>query len=161
MEPRIPPKFVPTLTEVVAFDEGAEGSQSEAGPDTESLPQDELLTQTRTTSTGWADLGDDLPAHKAGGDLPPEIQPEMSQEVTKAPAMHLPAGFEDEMAQRVLQRVQVALQAQLEEAIEGLVRQHTQAMLAPLSEKIEAVVRDSVMDAVQQELKACQPATGR
>ncbi|MGE8319526.1 MAG: hypothetical protein ACN6O3_12335 [Comamonas sp.] len=150
MEPRIPPKFVPTLTEVVAFDEGAEGDEPEAALGASSLPADEALAQTRTSRAGWAEPAE-VPAPLAAEDLQPNMPP--AQEEQAPAAINLAEDFEGQLTQRVLQRVQAALQAQLAGAIEDLVRQHTQAMLAPLSEKIEAVVRDTVGDAVQQELK--------
>ncbi|GAB2484301.1 hypothetical protein GCM10027082_39080 [Comamonas humi] len=150
MEPRIPPKFVPTLTEVVAFDEGAEGDEPEASMGASSLPPDEALAQTRTSRAGWAEPAE-APAPPAAEDFQPNMPP--AQEEQAPAAINLAEDFEAQLTQRVLQRVQAALQAQLAGAIEDLVRQHTQAMLAPLSEKIEAVVRDTVGDAVQQELK--------
>ena len=121
MEPRIPPRFVPTLTEVVALDADAEGLPP-PGP------------QARRVS---ADFSPDAP---------------QVADIYTPDAINFESDFAADMACRVLQHVQAPLQAQLAQAVEDLVRQHAQAMLAPLSEKIATVVRDAVAQAVRQEL---------
>ncbi|MES2423101.1 MAG: hypothetical protein V4562_01620 [Pseudomonadota bacterium] len=92
--PRVPPRFVPTLTEVVEQPAGAEGS---------------------TFQARWADL-------------------------------------EEPLVQRILQRVDVALERRVREVMAQVVREQTQAMLPRLRDEIEAVVRQAINDAVAQEL---------
>lgn len=95
--PRQPPRFVPTLTEVV---------QSNVAP------------------------------------------------VTSATAPHSFAheALEDEIIHRVMQRVDLSLERRLREAVAAMVLQQTQSLVPRLREEIEFVVRQSVSDAVADEL---------
>jgi len=92
MATRTPPKFVPTLTEVVRS--GAAASRSEPG---------------------------------------------MTQE---------------QLVQRVMQRVDLALERKLREAIAATVLEQTRALGPILREEIEHVVRDSVAQAFADEIAA-------
>jgi hypothetical protein len=93
--PRVPPRFVPTLTEVVEQPLGTDGGG--------------------TFQARWADL-------------------------------------EEPLVQRILQRVDVALERRVREVLAQVVREQTQAMLPRLRDEIEAVVRQAINDAVAQEL---------
>ena len=67
----------------------------------------------------------------------------------------VPAVTSDEaqalMVQRVLQRTDLMIERRLHEAIEQLMLEHTQAMMPRLREEIELVVRESVVQAFEQE----------
>ena len=147
MEPRIPPKFVPTLTEVVAFDEDVQEHIPSAAQQASAPWRPEPHLEA---SAGWVDTIDADPARGMGGGLSANLT--QADGKSASADTHWPAGFEEDVAQRVLQRVQVTLHAQLARAVDDVIRHHTQAMLAPLSEKVEAVVRDTVAQAVQQQL---------
>jgi len=56
--------------------------------------------------------------------------------------------------QRVLQHVSVTLEKRLHEATERLVRTHVQALMPPLLDEIERVVRESVFEALEREKPA-------
>ncbi|MFC5523033.1 hypothetical protein [Polaromonas jejuensis] len=99
--PPFPPRFVPTLTEVVR----------PAPPPSSSAPV----------------LGK-----------------------TEAPAA-LPAELEEQMVQRVLQRIDLVLERRLREAVGELILAHTQTLAPRLREEIELVVRQSVSQAFAQE----------
>lgn len=94
-----PPRFVPTLTDVVA-------------------PDSLLLREIAT------------------------------QEVNSAALSQL----EDQMVHRVMQRVNLVLERRLREAVGQLILAHTQALGPRLRDEIEMVVRESVSQAVAQEL---------
>jgi hypothetical protein len=60
--------------------------------------------------------------------------------------------LEDQIVHRVMQRVDLMLERRLREAVSQVILSHTQAMGPRLREEIELVVRESVMQAVAQEL---------
>ncbi len=64
----------------------------------------------------------------------------------------LDSQFEDQMVHRVMQRVDLVLERRLREAVGQLILTHTQALGPRLREEIELVVRESVSQAVAQEL---------
>lgn len=100
--PPVPPRFVPTLTEVVR-------------PSAAPTPE-------------------------------PSLRLPLQQGV-------LPAGavLEEQLVRRVLQRVDIALDRRLREAIGQLILAHTQTLASDLREEIEQVVRQSVRQAFEQE----------
>lgn len=93
-----PPRFVPTLTEVVQ-------------PTTAPVPTADI------TSSAVFDLAD----------------------------------LEEQLVQRILQRVDLVLERRLREAVGQLILEHTERLTPPLREKIESVVRLSVSHAFAQE----------
>jgi ABC-type iron transport system FetAB permease component len=60
--------------------------------------------------------------------------------------------LEDQIVHRVMQRVDLVLERRLREAIAQVILSHTQALGQRLREEIELVVRESVSQAVAQEL---------
>ncbi len=103
----VPPRFVPTLTEVVR------------------------LTPTPSATN-----------HSAGHPMA---------------AAAMPAELQEQMVQRVLQRVDMMLDRRLREAAGRLILEHTETLGPRLREEIEVVVRQSVGQAFEQEL--LPPAT--
>ena len=99
--PRQPPRYVPTLTEVV---------QSNVVPVTSATPPLALVQEA----------------------------------------------LEDQIIHRVMQRVDLSLERRLREAVAAMVLQQTQSMVPRLREEIEFVVRQSVSDAVADELATRQ-----
>ncbi len=110
--PRVPPRFVPTLTEIVEVPDP---------PSTHAPPPDaEPVLVTNPLS---ADL---------------------------APA--LPDGFEEVVVHRVMQRVDVLLEQRLRLAVAQVTEEQTRSLVPRLREEVESVVRQSVYEAVAQEL---------
>lgn len=70
---------------------------------------------------------------------------------------HNAVQLEDQIVHRVMQRVDLVLERRLREAVAQLILSHTQALGPRLREEIELVVRESVSQAVAQEL----PLTGQ
>lgn len=60
--------------------------------------------------------------------------------------------LEDQIVHRVMQRVDLVLERRLREAVAQVILTHTQALGPRLREEIEWVVRESVSQAVAQEL---------
>ena len=114
---RQPPRFVPTLTEVVVPVEfstpAAAAAKSQAHPATDVPP---------------------LPVERATADAVVE-----------------------QMTAQLMQRVDVLLQERLRYALSEIVQLQSQTLVAQLLGDIESVVRQSVVDAVAQELE--QPAS--
>lgn len=67
-------------------------------------------------------------------------------------------GLEDDLVHRLMQRVDVALEQQLHDAVASMVLQHTHALVPRLREEVEFVVRQAVAQAVAAELAARPPA---
>lgn len=110
MASRTPPRFVPTLTEVV---------------------------------------------HSG----PAPLAPAATTPAAPAPAMAWPQS-QEQLAQRVLQRVDLVLERRVREAIAGAVLEQTQALVPLLRERLDTVVRELVAQAVAEEIAARQRAGG-
>lgn len=109
MNTPVPPRFVPTLTEVVKL----------------------------------------APLSGAGPAVPP---------VGNSAVSGTPAILEEQMVQRVMRRVDLVLERRLREVIGQLILEHTQSLAPRLREEIEAVVRESMIQAFAHE---ASPASGR
>lgn len=62
------------------------------------------------------------------------------------------AGYEELLAQRVLQRVDQLLAPRLQNVMSQLILEHTQALVPRLRQEVELVVRESVAQALEQEV---------
>ncbi|MDB5751615.1 MAG: hypothetical protein JWP65_2036 [Ramlibacter sp.] len=91
---------------------------------------------------------------------PPRFVPTLTEVVQGAPASSaaLPTVSHEQIAQRVLQRVDLALDGRVREAIATVVLEQTNALGPLLRERLEAVVREVVAAAVAEELQARQRA---
>lgn len=80
------------------------------------------------------------------------VQPVVQQasSVVTGPVSH--EALEDQIIHRVMQRIDLSLERRLTEAVAAMVLQQTQALVPRLREEIEFVVRQSVSDAVADEL---------
>ena len=94
--------------------------------------------------------------------VPPRFVPTLTEVVLPTPAaapvgaMPAAAGvpsadLEEQLVQRVLQRVDLMLERRLRESVGQLILEHTQSLAPRLREEIEHVVRDSVSQAFEQE----------
>jgi hypothetical protein len=79
---------------------------------------------------------------------PSPAPPQFSQDAYAQPDARL----EEQIVQRVMQRVDLVLERRLREALGQLILSHTQSLGPRLREEIELVVRESVSQAVAQEL---------
>ena len=88
---------------------------------------------------------------------PPRYVPTLTEVVQPAAAPEDGPGvsleqLQEQVIHRVMQRVDLSLERRLREAIATLVLEHTRNLGPLLREEIELVVRQSVSDAVAQEL---------
>ncbi len=97
---------------------------------------------------------------------PPRFVPTLTEVVQSKPvpvAPVTPQGFistehlEDQIIHRVMQRIDLSLERRLHDAVAAMVLQQTQSLVPRLREEIEFVVRQSVSDAVADELATRSP----
>lgn len=97
---------------------------------------------------------------------PPRFVPTLTEVVHSAPAPLtpaapvLPALNQDQLAQRVLQRVELVLDRRLREAVATVVLEQTSALTPLLRERLHEVVREIVAEAVAEEIQARQRNAG-
>jgi hypothetical protein len=89
---------------------------------------------------------------------PPRFVPTLTEVVQSGPVplSPVPAISQDQLAQRVLQRVDLALERRLRETIATVILEQTAALTPVLRERIETLVRDLVAQAVAEEIEARQ-----
>lgn len=100
---------------------------------------------------------------------PPRFVPTLTEVVGGAapvapavPAAETPPALSHEqLAQRVLQRLDLTLDRKVREAISTVVLEQTSALAPLLRERLEAVVRQAVAQAVAEELRARQRTGAR
>jgi len=122
LTPRKPPRFVPTLTDVVHLPEAAQLVAAKAG---ETSPAQESAIASER----------------------PDAEP-----VVSTATGDLPAGIEEYVVHRLMQRVDLVLDQRLREAIALVVQEQTRSMVPRLREEVESVVRHAVYEAVAEEL---------
>jgi aspartate oxidase len=71
-----------------------------------------------------------------------------------------PAVSHEQLAQRVLQRVDLVLDRRVREEIATVILEQTSAIVPLLRERLETVVREVVADAVAEEMQARQRSGG-
>lgn len=146
LPPRTPPRFVPTLTEVVQVPgmpsgEGALATlmPPAAGVLPSPVPSPPLLPAASAPSV----------VGRHATDLPGATEASINRP--------WPDGLEEYVVHRVMQRVDGVLDQRLREAITTVVQEQTRSLLPRLREEIESVVRHSVYEAVADELASGAP----
>jgi tRNA A37 N6-isopentenylltransferase MiaA len=93
---------------------------------------------------------------------PPRFVPTLTEVVHSGPAPLAPMSgpSQEQLAQRVLQRVDLMLDRRLREEIATVVLEQTSALVPLLRERLESVVREVVAEAVAEEMQARQRAGG-
>jgi hypothetical protein len=134
-----PPKFVPTLTEVVQVDDIAN----------EVLPAAVFASPPPTVATPSVSVG---PLAPGEGAKPPAHSALPLAPTPQPPLSALPEGIEEYIVHRVMQRVDVVLDQRLREAIATVVQEQTRSLVPRLREEVESVVRHAVYEAVADEL---------
>ena len=91
------------------------------------------------------------------GRTPPKFVPTLTEVVKSGAAAREDTGLsQEQLVQRVMQRVDLALERKLREAIASTVLEQTRALGPILREEIELVVRDAVSQAFADEFAAGQ-----
>lgn len=178
--PRTPPRFVPTLTDVVQVPDAAPGQGAPAAPlrttvapppalppvaqpsitNRPPLPSAKppaVMTPRPATAAPAPAVGAAIRSPSAAPSaMPAPVAP--ARPVPTAAPRRLPDGMEEYMVHRVMQRVDVVLDQRLREAIAAVVQEQTRSVLPRLREEIESVVRNAVYEAVADELASGAPA---
>lgn len=131
---KVPPRFVPTLTEVV--------------PDAVLPPAQDPLPARQPMSASPPEAPA-APAVEGLGQEAVRMDPRTSDLLN---ASKLPEGMEEFLVHRVMQRVDVGLDQRLRDAITTVVQEQTRSVLPRLREEIESIVRQVVYEAVADEL---------
>lgn len=93
---------------------------------------------------------------------PPRFVPTLTEVVQAKPSAAPPADsvfLEEQVIQRVLQRVDLTLERKLREAIATVVLEQTRSLGPVLREQIEGVVRQAVTQAMAEEIALHQQST--
>lgn len=155
--PKGPPRFVPTLTEVVpAQEQFVPAAPPAAVPPAQAVPESALVAPANSHGPA-AQFHETAAAVRSVvfADDPPVAAfaatvSDAEHRVAVVPV--LPPGFEELMVHRVMQRVDVVLDERLRDAIATVVQEQTRSILPRLREEIESVVRHAVYEAVADEL---------
>jgi hypothetical protein len=93
---------------------------------------------------------------------PPRFVPTLTEVVQTGPDQLSPISSfsQEQLAQRVLQRVDLVLDRRLREAIATVIVEQTGALVPVLRQQIEGVVRELVAQAVAEEIEARQRGGG-
>src|SRR5690606_11429705 len=91
------------------------------------------------------------------GKVPPRYVPTLTEVVQTGPAPLAPApvsgAAQEQLAQRVLQRVELSLDRRLREIIATVVLEQTNALMPAVRERLEQVVREMVAQALAEEMR--------
>lgn len=91
----------------------------------------------------------------AGSRTPPQFVPTLTEVVRTGAEARTDSGpSQEQLVQRVMQRVDMALERRLREAIAAAVLEQTRALGPILREEIELVVREAVSQAFADEMAA-------
>ncbi|GKT21625.1 hypothetical protein [Acidovorax sp. SUPP3334] len=176
--PKAPPRFVPTLTDVVQLADGVPGVGQPGvpvkgavspsvphAPAVSPVPAPVPRPSVPRPSVAVPAVARTLP-NPAPHPLPP-VRPTLPSTPTPS-AAPAPAVFarpapglkdiEEVVIHRVMQRVDVVLDQRLREAIATVVLEQTRSIVPRLREEVESVVRHAVYEAVAEEL-ASHPGT--
>lgn len=94
--------------------------------------------------------------------VPPRFVPTLTEVVHTAPSplAGAPTLSHEQLANRVLQRVDLALDRRVREAIATVVLEQTSALAPLLRERLDTVVREVVAQALAEEMQARQHGGG-
>lgn len=93
---------------------------------------------------------------------PPRFVPTLTEVVQSGPAplAPTPGVSQEQLAHRVLQRVDMVLERRLREEIATVVLEQTSALVPLLRERLEDLVREIVADAIADEMQSRQRGGG-
>ncbi|MBW8466409.1 MAG: hypothetical protein K0M68_27970 [Acidovorax sp.] len=189
--PKAPPRFVPTLTEVVQVP-GAPQAATPVEPRARTtvmppphptapldmrqpaataLPAAPRSARPPAAVPASGVVGASVSAARAQAPVSQQRVPgaaatvpgglPMARAATPALVRPMPEGMEEYMVHRVMQRVDVVLDQRLREAIATVVQEQTRSVLPRLREEIESVVRHAVYEAVAEELASGAPTASK
>ena len=133
---RTPPRFVPTLTTVVEPSPLLPPAQVVA-----PVAKPEVTAAAEPAPVTESQLAFRSPAEERAALMPTAM-------VSEDEAFR----FEEGLLHRVLQRIDLSLEARLTDAVSAAVQQQLDAMLPRLRAEIESVLRELVVEALAREL---------
>ena len=136
--PKGPSRFIPTLTDVVV---------EACGPNTSDLPAGDMPEARERIEVSAGQVPLTLSTHAA-----PALSAEGFTAASTQAQSPLVPGFEEYVVHRVMQRLDVALDQRLRDAIATVVNEQTRSLLPRLREEVESVLRQVVYEAVADEL---------
>lgn len=137
-QPKGSSRFIPTLTEVVV---------EPRSPNTSDFSASDTTGAQKQTEAPWDAASLSVSAQAA----PIFLHEGFTATPTPAQVPRVP-GFEEHVVHRVMQRVDVALDQRLRDAIATVLSEQTRSLLPRLREEVESVVRHVVYEAVADEL---------
>jgi len=157
---KAPPRYVPTLTEVVTEPDEAGVAPPLPAPEAAalSMPVAPAMPATPVTPvTPAAPPAPAMPASRyplAETVLPnpaDEEEPEPGPELDAAAWAQVQMQAEERLVQRLLERVEGVLDQRLRESIAQVVQEQTRSLTLRLQEELESVLRQTVQEALAQE----------
>lgn len=170
--PKAPPRYVPTLTEVVPDSSQAFSEQPGATERAQQVVQPPAVWQDKAVPPAALESAipepqpharvvySPSPASGAGARFPlaetllpslAEQEPEPSPELDAVAWAQVQMQAEERLVQRLLERVERVLDQRLRESIAQVVQEQTRSVTLRLQEELESVVRQTVQEAVAQE----------
>lgn len=172
--PKAPPRYVPTLTEVVPDSSQAFSEQPGATERAQQVVQPPAVWQDTAVPPAALESAipepqpharvvySPSPASGAGARFPlaetllpslaeQEREPEPSPELDAVAWAQVEMQAEERLVQRLLERVERVLDQRLRESIAQVVQEQTRSVTLRLQEELESVVRQTVQEAVAQE----------
>ena len=147
-QPLLRAKPLPTdnaITDNPALEHPSERQMFRENSSLDSAQMD-LRTEPVTSARHVNEIGDPLDHAGSDSEITDSEAPARSLTVQQA------SDFEEMLAHRVLQRVDIALEQQLHKAIGAVVQAHSASLLPKLRDEVESVVRRAVNEAVSVEL---------
>lgn len=154
---KAPPRYVPTLTEVVTEPDEAGVAPPLPGPEAAALSTPVAPAMPAIPVTSAAPPAPAMPASRyplAETVLPnpaDEEEPEPGPELDAAAWAQVQMQAEERLVQRLLERVDGVLDQRLRESIAQVVQEQTRSLTLRLQEELESVLRQTVQEALAQE----------
>ena len=164
---KAPPRYVPTLTEVVTEPDEAGVAPPLPGPEAAALSTPVAPAMPAIPVTPSAPPAPAMPASRyplAETVLPnpaDEQEPEPGPELDAAAWAQVQMQAEERLVQRLLERVEGVLDQRLRESIAQVVQEQTRSLTLRLQEELESVLRQTVQEALAQERAPHEGAAGR
>ncbi|WP_159911777.1 hypothetical protein [Pantoea sp. 18069] len=166
LQPKAPPRYVPTLTDVV------QDPASDSVPASPPQPEQAAPPESLEVWASPAPFGPAVPEPELASSPSPATGPSArfplaeavlpslaEQESEPEPGIALDAAAwaqvqmqaEERLVQRLLERVERVLDQRLRESIAQVVQEQTRSVTLRLQEELESVVRQTVQEALAQE----------
>jgi hypothetical protein len=155
--PRVPPRFVPTLTTVLEPSAGRLIEPAQVDPIAESFRPVDRMDPVAALPTAEADHAFDAPAEAPLLEPVPEPLLDPRHAIALDPATRFGEmesfALEEHLMHRVMQRVDLSLEERLSDVVAAAVQAQLDAMVPRLRDEIEGVLRTLVTEALAQELQ--------